>query len=210
MGAQLSPEGAPPVFGAATRALREAISELRPEVAVHEMPPPSRIAPYTFALAGGLARAPEAASGRFVLLMDPEGQSAWEGTTRFVCYARAAVEPEVAVDPLLPGVAWSWLCESFPARGAAVRALGGTVTTTASRRFGVLAADGDSCDVEVRCSWSPDWVETAGVGTTHPAARPWSPAETAAHLHAFADLMAAMAGLPPHLSGVVSLPERRA
>lgn len=206
MGVPLSPEAAPAVFTAAVRALREATGTLRPEVAVHETTPPSRIAPFAFALASALAHdADDLASGRFILLVDPAGQGAWEGTARVVCYARAAVEPEVAADPMLPEVAWSWLVDALAGHGAGVRALGGTVTTTSSRRFGVLAADGDSFDVEVRCSWSPDWAETTGRG-----GRPWTGAQTAAHLHAFSDLMAAMAGLPPQQSGVVPLPGRRA
>ncbi|WP_018500144.1 DUF3000 domain-containing protein [Parafrankia discariae] len=221
MGGTRAPSDAPALFVAATEALRAALEELRPDVAVREIPAPARIAPYAFALAGGLTGDDEAASGRFVLLFDPDGQDAWEGTTRVVCYARASVDPEVADDPLLPGVAWSWLRESLQSHGAEVGALGGTVTTTSSRRFGVLATDGDNFDVELRCSWSPRWAGSAGEpeGTAVPetsspggtdGAPLWDPADAAAHLHSFADLLAAMAGLPPRLSGVVPLPARRA
>ncbi|ABW14535.1 conserved hypothetical protein [Parafrankia sp. EAN1pec] len=220
MGGTRAPSDAPALFVAATEALRAALEELRPDVAVREIPAPARIAPYAFALAGGLTDDDEAASGRFVLLFDPDGQDAWEGTTRIVCYARASVDPEVADDPLLPGVAWSWLRESLQSHGAELGALGGTVTTTSSRRFGVLATDGDNFDVELRCSWSPRWagsVEEAEDPTVPEpphggadGAAPWDPADAAAHLHSFADLLAAMAGLPPRLSGVVPLPARRA
>ncbi|OAA28735.1 Protein of unknown function (DUF3000) [Frankia sp. EI5c] len=217
MGGTRPPLTAPALFTAATDALRGCLEDLRPDVTIREIPAPSRIAPFAYALAGGLTGDDETASGRFVLLFDPDGQDAWEGPSRVVCYARASVDPEVADDPLLPGVAWSWLRESLQSHGAEVRALGGTVTTTSSRRFGVLAADGDNFDVELRCSWSPTW---AGSGLTGPVpaspggeAAPghaWDPAEVAAHLHSFADLLAAMAGLPPRLSGVVPLPARRA
>jgi hypothetical protein len=221
MGAPLSPEAgatpaapgssapaAPGLFSAATAALRDALAGVRPEVTVRETAAPTRVAPHAFALAAGLTHdSDDLASGRFVLLFDPAGHAAWEGSARLVCYARAAVEPEVAADPMLPEVAWSWLIEAMAAHGAGARALGGTVTTTTSRRFGVLAADGDSFDVEMRCSWSPDWAVPAnGDG---PTTGPWSAAATAAHLHAFADLLAAMAGLPPRLAGVVPLPGRR-
>jgi hypothetical protein len=145
----------------------------------------------------------EVASGRLVLLGDAAGQAAWEGTVRFVCYAQADVDPEVASDPLLPDVAWSWLGEALAAHDVAVRALGGTVTTTASRRFGMLAADGDSFGLELRCSWSPDWAETARGG-----GQPWTAAGTVAHLSAFSDLLAAMVGLPPDVKGVVPLSVR--
>lgn len=207
---------APALFTAATEALRNCLEDLRPDVTIHEIPAPSRIAPFAYALAGGLAGDDEAASGRFVLLFDPDGQDAWEGPSRIVCYARASVDPEVADDPLLPGVAWSWLRESLQSHGAEVHALGGTVTTTSSRRFGVLAADGDNFDVELRCSWSPTWLteSPAGPEPAHPAGEAasghgWDPLDGAAHLYAFADLLAAMAGLPPRLSGVVPLPARR-
>jgi hypothetical protein len=203
----------PGVYAAATAALRDGLAAVRPEVTVQETTAPTRVAPHTFALAASLTGdEDDTASGRFVLLYDEAGQAAWEGSARLVCYARAAVEPEVAADPMLPEVAWSWLVEAFAAHGVGVRALGGTVTTTTSRRFGVLAPDGDSFDVEVRCSWSPAWAETASPGRppadeSHPPG--WTAAGTAAHLHAFADLLAAMAGLPPRLAGVVPLPGRR-
>ncbi|MBL7490781.1 DUF3000 domain-containing protein [Frankia sp. AgB1.9] len=203
----------PVVFGAATAALRHGLTSVRPEVTVRETTAPSRVAPHAFALAASLAGdEDDVASGRFVLLFDQAGHAAWEGSARLVCYARATVEPEVAADPMLPEVAWSWLVEALAAHGAGVRALGGTVTTTTSRRFGVLAPDGDSFDVEVRCSWSPDWAETVAPARRpggDDRARPWTAGDTTAHLHAFADLLAAMAGLPPRLAGVVPLPGRR-
>jgi len=201
----------PGLFVASTAALRDALGALRPELAVRETTPPSRVAPYAFALAASLTGDDDdLAAGRLVLLYDPAGHDAWEGTARIVCYARAAVEPEVAADPMLPEVAWSWLVEAMAAHGAGVRALGGTVTTTTSRRFGVLAPDGDSFDVEIRCSWSPNWTQTATPARSGPDDAPaWSAHDTAAHLHAFADLLAAMAGLPPRIAGVVPLTPRR-
>ncbi|MCL9797339.1 DUF3000 domain-containing protein [Frankia sp. AgKG'84/4] len=225
MEAAASFEATPAIFLAVTDALRASISRLRPEIIVHEVAAPSRLAPFAFALAGGVAGdAADSAAGRLIVLMDPDGQPAWQGTTRIVCYARASVDPEIAADPLLADVAWSWLRESLDGHGATVRALGGTVTTTASRRFGVLRTEGDTQDVELRCSWSPDWAQTASddegaaavdgdqiPGARH--ARPaWSCAAAAAHLLAFGDLLAAMAGLPPTLSGVLPLPlsQRRA
>jgi hypothetical protein len=172
-------------------------------VCLRELPAPVRVAPYAFAVGGSLSRDgdEEAASGRLVLLADAAGQSAWEGTVRFVCYTRAQIEAEFASDPLLPEVAWAWLGEALATHDVAVRAIGGTVTITSSRRFGVLAADGDSFDVELRCSWSPDWAETAYGGR-----QPWTAAGTVAYLAAFADLLGAMVGLPPHVNGVVPWP----
>jgi hypothetical protein len=207
MGAPLSPsDAAPPLFAPAADALRQAIdSPPRPDVRLRELPAPTRVAPSAFALSGSLSRDGEqVASGRLVLLADPRGQAGWEGTLRFVCYAQAEIDPDIARDPLLPGVAWSWLADALAAHHVAVRALGGTVTTTASRRFGALAADGDGYDLELRCSWSPDWTESA-----HRGRQVWTAGGTVAHLSAFTDLLAAMAGLPPPMNGVVSLPDRR-
>ncbi|MCK9896557.1 DUF3000 domain-containing protein [Frankia sp. AgB32] len=214
-------EATPAIFLAVTDALRASASRLRPEIIVHEVAAPGRLAPFAFALAGGVAGDADSAAGRLIVLMDPDGQPAWQGTTRIVCYARASVDPEIAADPLLAEVAWSWLREALDGHGARVRALGGTVTTTSSRRFGVLRAEGDTQDVELRCSWSPDWAQTASDpesstadGERATAARhahpSWTSAAATAHLHAFGDLLAAMAGLPPALSGVLPLPQRRA
>jgi len=228
MGVPLSPDAAPTraaataavaapalagphLFVATAAALRDALGTLRPDLTVRETAPPSRVAPYAFALTASLAGDDDdLAAGRLVLLFDPAGHDAWEGTTRLVCYARASVEPEVAADPMLPEVAWSWLIDAMAAHGAGARALGGTVTTTTSRRFGVLAPDGDSFDVEMRCSWSPDWAETASrPGAADTDGTPWSAQDAAAQVHAFVDLLAAMAGLPPRIAGVVPLSGRR-
>jgi hypothetical protein len=201
MGAPLTPQHAPAVFTSAVEALRSSLSDVRPEVVVHEITAPSRLAPSAFALAGVVPRdGDDIAAGRLIMLMDPAGQPAWEGTARFVCYARAGVDGEIATDPMLSEVAWSWLTEALELNQTAHRALGGTVTTTISRRFGVLARDGDTFDVELRCSWSPDWAQTARGGRLA-----WSPAETLSHLGAFADLLATMAGVPPRAAGVVPL-----
>ncbi|WP_101830380.1 DUF3000 domain-containing protein [Frankia canadensis] len=218
MGAAQSFEASPQLFRMVTDALRAGITRLRPEITVHEVAAPNRLAPFAFALSGGLTGdAADAAAGRLIVLMDPDGQPAWQGSVRIVCYARASVDPEIATDPLLTDVAWSWLREALDSHGAQVRALGGTVTTTSSRRFGVLRPEGDTFDVELRCSWSPDWAEAdlaPAADAPRPVADPSrsasSPAAANAHLLAFADLLAAMAGLPPALSGVVPLTQRRA
>ncbi|MGF7233443.1 MAG: DUF3000 domain-containing protein [Frankia sp.] len=203
MSEPLAPQDeAPDVFRSSVAALRAGLGRVRPDIAIHEMAAPRRLAPHALAIAGSVERGgDEIAVGRLVLLIDPAGQPAWEGTARFVCYARATLEPEMAIDPLLSEVAWSWLGSALDDHQAAHRALGGTVTSTTSRRFGLLGADGDSFDVEMRCSWSPDWAETARRGR-----RAWTPGGTTAHLHAFGDLLASMAGLPPRLPGVVPLP----
>ncbi|MGZ4663891.1 MAG: DUF3000 family protein [Frankiaceae bacterium] len=194
----------PSDFDALATRLRDAITDVRADISVYELPAPRRVAPDAVAVGAAVENGDvELAAGRLVLLHDPEGQPAWEGTSRFVCYARAVLDEEMAADPMLPAVTWSWLMEALSSRGAGHRATGGTVTVTSSRRFGALAepgalldtegaegAEGDRHEVELRCSWTP------------------ADSDVAAHLLAFADLLALMSGLPPRVSGVVPLSAR--
>ncbi len=55
----------------------------------------------------------ELATGRLVLLHDPDGEQAWDGVLRLVVYVRAEVDAELASDPLLPDVGWSWLTDAL-------------------------------------------------------------------------------------------------
>ncbi len=184
----------PSEFTAVVEALLAA-GEERTEVLIREAGRPTRLAPHGIALAATLARGDEElAAGRLVVLHDPDGQPAWNGTFRIACYARAAIDPEMITDPMLPGVTWSWLEEALAERGAQFQALAGTVTTTASARFGQLREDDDTCEVELRCSWSPIW-------------DPQDTLDVGAHLDALCDLMTMMAGEPP-AEGVVSLSSR--
>jgi hypothetical protein len=191
----------PADFDVLANRIRDAISDVRSDISLYELPPPRRVAPDAVAVGASVEDdGGEVAAGRLVLLHDPQGQPAWEGVLRLVCYARAMLDEEMAADPMLPAVTWSWLIEALANRGAAHRAAAGTVTVTSSRRFGALAETGglledesaepDRHEVELRCSWSPG---DDGV---------------AAHLLAFADLLALMSGLPPRLSGIVPLSAR--
>ncbi len=112
--------GAPLVFRQAVEALLAA--RVRPEVELAPMPAPKRLAPYAYALeAAVLVEGEELADGRLVLLHDPAGQEAWHGVFRVVTLARAELEPEMAADPLLPEVCWSWLTGALEARGRGLR-----------------------------------------------------------------------------------------
>jgi len=165
--------------------------ELRPEVVVSELPPPQRLAPYAVALHAVVVRAgEELAEGRLVILHDPDGQAVWEGDTRCVAYLQAGIDFEIASDPMLPSVGWSWLLDALDGASAEHRAAGGTVTRTTSERFGALAEHPHAADVEMRASWSP-------VGELGP------------HLVAFGELLCSAAGLPPTPPGVVPIPARR-
>ena len=88
-------------------AFRRAVAGLlsaawRPELLVEEIPAPQRIAPFSAAItADVLVGGEEVGSGRLVLLHDPAGNAAWQGTFRCVTFARADVDPEMVTDPLL-------------------------------------------------------------------------------------------------------------
>lgn len=182
----------PAPFAAALASLRE--RRLRGEVHLAEIPGPTRVAPFSVALEGEVT-APdgeEVATGRFVVLHDPEGQETWQGTFRVVTLVRATLEPELAADPLLADVAWTWVTESLSAAATDVLATGGTVTRVLSQSFGALAATPDAVDLEIRASWTP------------------TDTDLGVHLAVWADLMATAGGLPPLPDGVASLPSRPA
>jgi hypothetical protein len=178
------------------RALEElAAARWRPELAVEEIPAPQRIAPFSAAMtADVLVDGDDVGSGRLVLLHDPAGNAAWQGTFRCVTFARAEVDPEMVTDPLLAQVGWSWLIDALTAHGAEYVAPSGTVTSVASESFGGMAEDPARAEVEVRASWTPLLDEGAGLTP---------------HLAAWAELLCTTAGLPPLPAGVVPMPSRR-
>lgn len=192
---QLEPPTAPETFRLAAQSLADAVSEAgRPGLVLTEVPAPRKLAPYALAVAADVSRGDQAvANGRFVVLHDPAGQDGWRGDTRIVAFVSADVEPEMAADPALAAVGWSWLTESLAGRGALHTAAGGTVTRTVSCRFGSLAEPDEASEVEIRASW------TALAGAD-------GILELGSHLQAWCDLLSATAGLPP--PGVSALPRR--
>lgn len=163
----------------------------RPEIVLESAPAPTKLAPYAFALGGTVTRGgEEVATGRLILLHEPAGHEAWDGTLRLVTYVTAELESEIAGDPLLSAVGWSWLVDALENHGAGYRAIGGTVTLTVSTRFGDLSGPPTVADLEIRASWTPvdDRLE--------------------AHMEAWCSLLASTAGLPP--PGVTSLADRTA
>ena len=97
----------------------------------------------------------EVGSGRLVLLHDPAGNAAWQGTFRCVTFARADVDPEMVTDPLLAQVGWSWLLDALAGHGAEYVAPSGTVTSVSSESFGGWPTRPPRAEVEVRASWTP-------------------------------------------------------
>jgi hypothetical protein len=197
-----SPAGvtdAPPAFTRAVASLRDAT--VRADAVVREAPAPARLAPHTYACTVDLS---EHATGRLVYLHDPEGQPAWSGHDRLVAFARVEVEPAMAADPMLSDVVWTWLIESLDDRAAVYAALGGTVTTTASYRYGTLAHVAPQHEVELRCSWTP--VERESAIRTIGSRAGEDGLDLEPHLAALVATLADMCGLPPDVPGVVGLP----
>ena len=178
--APATPAGAPPeIFREAVESLRT--TPVRREVRVEPLRPPQRLAPYSYAVSAEIidAEGKDLATGRLVLLHDPDGHEAWDGVLRLVAYASADLDDEMGVDPMLPAVGWSWLTDALDDRDAAYRAAGGTVTQTTSTRFGDIHGPRTSVSIELRASWTADTPDLS------------------AHLHAFVDLLCTAAGLPP-------------
>ncbi|MEU0438661.1 DUF3000 domain-containing protein [Streptomyces sp. NPDC006186] len=185
-------------FRAAVDALRAA--RLRPQIEIESTPPPKRLAPFAYAMEATVVDGDQdLADGRLVLLHDPAGHDAWRGTFRLVTLVRAELEPEMAADPLLPEVCWSWLTGALQARGLTYGEPSGTVTRAGSHYFGGLSARPAVSQIEIRASWTP----REGLGGVPDAG---------AHLASWCDLLAQVAGLPPAAPGdasVVTLPQRR-
>ena len=170
---------------------------VRPEIEVGPIRPPQRLAPFSYAL-GAEVKHPELmvvpeqsdgdAFGRLILLHDPEGAEAWDGTMRLVAYIQADLDSTEAVDPLLPEVAWSWLVDALGEHAEHVTALGGTVTATTSVRYGDISGPPRAHQLELRASWT----------ATSP--------DLGVHVQAFCEVLEHAAGLPP--VGVTDLGSR--
>jgi hypothetical protein len=188
----------PTPFREAVAAMNSA--SVRPEIELGPIRPPQRLAPYSYAL-GAEVKPPEVAAtpegaegpegeafGRLILLYDPDGADAWDGTIRLVAYIQADLDSSEALDPLLPEVAWSWLVDALNACAGHVTALGGTVTATTSVRYGDISGPPHAHQLELRASWT---AITPDIRT---------------HVEAFCEVLEHAAGLPP--VGVTDLGSR--
>ncbi len=159
--------------------------------------------PYAVALSATVSRDDaEVAWGRLVLLYDPAGQPAWGGPFRVTAYLRAEVEAEIAADPLLGQVGWSWLTEALDARAPGYVAPSGTVTRVITEGFGGKAGEPPLTGFELRASWSPAPPGMGSTGSTGSTGR----TDLGGHLAACCDALCASAGLPPLAAGVHALP----
>lgn len=176
---------------------------VRPGIRVTPVRPPQKLAPFSHAVGlevdrpdVGRTAVPVSegdAFGRLILLHDPAGDGG-PGLLRLVAYLQADMDAATVGDPMLPEVAWEWLTDGLEGRlGTSVTAvgyrdLGGTVTSTTSVRHGDIGGPPLVFQLEMRASWS-------ATGT-----------DLSAHVTAFAEVLATVAGLPP--AGVAALPRR--
>jgi hypothetical protein len=178
------------VFEAATAAFRTGLDELGEDFEIEDAPAPKRLAPYAAAVAVTVYRDDEdIASGRLILLYDPAGQDAWAGTFRVVAYVRADIEPEVAADPLLGEVGWSWLTEALDTHVPGYALESGTVTRDITEGFGAKEDEVPLTGFELRASWSP----TAGEQLPGDL----DALDLGSHVVAWCACIAAAAGLEP-------------
>lgn len=186
--------GAPLQFQSALEALRA--MEFRSELVVNEIPSPTHIAPYAVALEAFVIdkfadEEQDLATGKFVLLHTPEGRPEWNGQWRIVTFVRASIDQEMADDPLVASVAWTWLTDALENHDATYQLAGGTATRVLSESFGELETRDEGVDIELRASWSPLGNEMKG------------------HFTAWTEMLCNFAGLPPLPGNVTALPSSR-
>ena len=170
----------------------------RAQIIVEEVPAPQKLAPYAFAMTADVTTVAaidndesddeDIATARFVLLHHPAGQEGWLGNFRCVTFVRSTIDQEIANDPMLASVGWSWLLDALAKNNCGFLAPSGTVTRVASSSFGSLDERADSAELEVRASWTPI-----------------DGNQIALHVRAWLDLLEQAAGLEPIPEGVSEL-----
>jgi hypothetical protein len=190
------------VIVATLQTQRDQLGGLRPELVFEDVPAPRTLAPYASAMAATvLVDDEEIASGRLVLLYDPAGQTAWAGSLRVIAYIHADLDPDIAEDPLIGQVGWTWLTEALGQRTGGYAEPSGTVTTVVTEGFGAKESEPAVTGFELRASWSP-----AGCSPADPGRAP-GPQILDGHLAAWCDALCTAAGLPPLAEGVTTLPQ---
>ncbi|HEX9525880.1 MAG TPA: DUF3000 domain-containing protein [Streptosporangiaceae bacterium] len=170
-------------------------AQVQRDLLFEDVAAPKRLAPYATAIAATIQRDDaDVAWGRLVLLYDPDGQQGWDGFFRLVAYIRADVEPEMAADPLLGEVGWSWLSEALDAHVPGYAAPSGTVTRVITEGFGGKRDELPLTGFELRASWSP-----VGPEEQHgsPGTSDLDTLDLSAHIAAWCDCMSTAAGLEP-------------
>lgn len=174
-----------PTFEQLVESVRRA--PLRPEITTEEVPAPMRLAPFALAISAEVLEGEnDLSNGRLVLLFDPNKVEAWNGTTRLVSFTKARVEADLASDPLLTQVGWTWLLDCFSQRGIKAEELSGTVTRTSSDSYGELDSHPLDGTIEIRASWTVS-------------------GDLGLHVAAWGDLLCQAAGLQPLPPGMARI-----
>jgi len=180
---------------AALEAARDAVTEVRDDLEIEDWPAPKRLAPYAIAFEATAYRdGQEAGSAKLMLLHDPAGHESWTSTFRVVVQVHADVEEEMAADPMLGEVGWSWLTDALDLHAPGYGAPSGTVTRVITEGYGGKADEPPSTAFELRASWCPDGEELDD--------------EIGGAIFAWCDLLAAAAGLPAQPPGTRILGRR--
>ncbi|TQN31903.1 DUF3000 family protein [Haloactinospora alba] len=181
-------DDAPPEFRRAVESLHVPVA--RPEISVEDIPAPQRLAPYAVAMSARVwLHQEDVAFGRLIVLYDPDNTREWPSPFRVVSYMSADMESEIATDPLLGQVAWSWLTDALASCAPQHQGLSGTVTRATTEGFAAKAEDPTTTEVELRASWSPSGDDLSG------------------HMATWLELLASAAGLPP--VNVTDITQRR-
>ena len=199
-----------PVFDAAVAALeagRDAVASTRDDLELESWPAPKRLAPHAVALAVTAFRdGEEAGEGKLMLLYDPAGQDGWTGTFRIVVQVQADVDEEMAADPLLGEVGWSWLTDALDLHAPGYAAPSGTVTRVITEGYGAKSDDAPATGFELRASWCPGDGRSGDFGGSGDADE--LAAEIGGAVAAWCELLASAAGLPA--TGTVAMGGRAA
>ena len=183
---------------AAFAAGRDAVASGRDDLELEDWPAPRKLAPYAFALAATAYRdGEEAGTGKLMLLYDPDGRDGWTGTFRVVCHVQADVEEEMAADPLLGEVGWSWLTDALDLHAPGYAAPSGTVTRVITEGYGSKSDEPPATGFELRASWCPASSREDSEDIAD---------ELSGAVVAWCDLLAAAAGLPAQ--GTVAISSR--
>jgi Protein of unknown function (DUF3000) len=181
---------------AALEAGRDAVTEVRDDIEFEDWPAPKRLAPHAVAFAATAYRdGTEAGTAKLMLLYDPAGHDAWTGTFRVVVQVSADVEEEMAADPLLGEVGWSWLTDALDLHSPGYLAPSGTVTRVITEGYGTKEDEPLATAFELRASWCPGDDEIDD--------------EICGAVLAWTDVLAAAAGLPAQPPGTRALATRR-
>jgi hypothetical protein len=122
---------------------------------------------------------------------------------RALVISQADVEPEIAADPLLGEVGWSWLSEALDANVPGYAVPSGTVTRVITEGFGAKRDELPLTGFELRASWSP-----AGPGNSSSSDSDLDALDLSAHISAWCDCLSAAAGLEPPGTRALRPPRR--